>query len=189
MASTDRFTLHAPPATDVWRKPPSTDRFNATTKLQDAIPLTTFHRAQISFSSKWVHRYDQGGLLLHLTKAGAKDKWLKTGVEFYNERQFVSTVGCDNFADWSIYPATGNEFTVEVRREGDENGKGLWVYWLRLGEDGEVVERVPLREVAWFFAQEEEWSVQIGAYACRPAGHDLAENEELSVTFWGLQSE
>lgn len=122
-------------------------------------------------------------MLLHLTKAGTdiKDRWLKTGVEFYNNKPYISTVGCDGFADWSIYPVDGEleEYTMEVRREEDENGTSLWVYLVAKGE-----ERIPLREVAWFFANEEGWDVSVGAMACRPAATEVVGGESLEVKFW-----
>ena len=177
------FTITAPPATDIWRKPPTTDVFNAPTDMHPGIPLTSFISSKITFSFPCKYRYDQGGLLLHLTKAGEKDRWLKTGVEFYNGKPYVSTVGCDRFADWSIYPVDGvvAEYTVQVRREGDENGKGLWVYWVREGE------RVPVREVAWFFADEEDWAISVGARACRPASSEVTGGESLVVRFWNFE--
>lgn len=95
-------------------------------------------------------------------------------------------MGCDGFADWSIYPVTevevegGEEkYTVEVKREGDENGVSLWVYLV--GKGGE---RVPLREVAWFFADEDGWNVSVGAMACRPASSEVVGGESLEVKFW-----
>lgn len=73
------------------------------------------------------------------------------------------------------------EFTMEVRREEDENGKSLWVYWIRDGE------RVPVREVAWFLAGEEEWDVAVGAMVCRPASREVTGGESLEVTFWDFE--
>jgi regulation of enolase protein 1 (concanavalin A-like superfamily) len=180
------FTLSAAPGTDLWRKPPTTDISNATaTSIHATIPQTAFVRAKISFSAVWGHRYDQGGLVLRLSKAGQPDRWVKTGVEFYNDRAFISTVGCDRYADWSIYP-TGDEdangnWTIEVKRENDENGKSLWVYWL----NGK--ERVPLREVAWFFGEEGDWDISVSAMAARPASMEVTGGSELEVKFWGIE--
>lgn len=125
---------------------------------------------------------------MHLTKPGEKDKWLKTGVELYNEKPFMSTVGCDNWADWSIAPTSGDEknFTVEARRESDELGVSLWVYRLILDEEGEEIERIPLREAPWFFADQEGWSIAAGVYAARPAEASVTNGERLKVRFWNL---
>jgi len=108
------------------------------------------------------------------------------GIEQYNGKPYISTVGCDNYADWSIYPVDSGvdgegEFTIEVRREGDKNGKGLWVYWIK-GE-----ERVPLREIAWFFGEEEDWNISVGALVARPATAKDSNGEDLEVKFWGFE--
>ncbi|KAJ9661570.1 hypothetical protein H2201_006426 [Coniosporium apollinis] len=196
--SSSAFTLSAPPNTDIWRKPPATDRYNCPTKLSAPKPLKLFKSARITFSAAWVQQYDQGGLLLQFSHPsapnvfGKKDtppKWLKTGVEFYYGKPYVSTVGCDRFADWSIFPVTEEgPVTLEARREGDEHGKSLWIYQLVLGKESEVVERKPLREVGWFFADEKDggWEVAVGTYACRPAKGDCGE---LEVKFSDLQAE
>jgi hypothetical protein len=117
--------------------------------------------------------------LLHLTKPGQKNeetKWIKTGIEWYYGKPYISTVGCDEWADWSVVPipsfgGEGGEerptATVEARRERDVLGKSLWVYWIQKGEDGKE-ERVPLREVNWFFAEDEGWSIGVGGYVARP---------------------
>ena len=61
--------------------------------------------------------------------------------------------------------------TIEARREQDVLGKSLWVYWVVRGEEGEEMERRPLREVNWVFAGdgvEEGWSVGVAGYTARP---------------------
>jgi regulation of enolase protein 1 (concanavalin A-like superfamily) len=178
------FTLSAPPGTDIWRKPPSHNAFNASTH-PSSLPtydLKSFHRARLTFvlpPASQLRQYDQAGLLLHITKPGVPDnqtKWIKTGIEFYYGKPYVATVGCDTWADWSLTPDpsfTGNETrpsaTIEARREKDVLGKSLWVYWIVKDGEGKEVERRPLREVTWALAQEDEgWSIGIGGYVCRP---------------------
>lgn len=189
------FTLSAPPGTDVWRKPPSTDTFNAST-YPEQLPTYTlekFQRARLSFAlppANQLRQYDQAGLLLHLTKPGVPDnqtKWVKTGIEFYYGKPYVATVGTDVWSDWSLVPDP--EFpggdarpsvTIEARRESDDLGKSLWIYWIVKDADGKETERKPLREVTWFFA-DEEWSISIGGYVCRPTRD--GGDEELSADF------
>ena len=179
---TTNFTLSAKPGTDIWRKPPSTNVFNAPHSLGAAKSLSAFTRARITFSASWRERYDQGGLLLRIAPPGSADsaaRWLKTGVEFY---------ACDEWADWSIFPKDPAEgdgtTTLEVRREGDELGSSLWVYYLVLDASGEVAIRYPLREVNWVFAREDEdLQVAVGAYAARPASGEPVQGEELQVFF------
>ncbi|KAF9260842.1 hypothetical protein L218DRAFT_931935 [Marasmius fiardii PR-910] len=176
------FTVTALPETDAWRKPPSTNLFNVPTHslISSPVPLKTFQRARLTVSAPWTTRYDQGGLLLHVTnpsKPGA-DYWLKTGIEFYMDRPNVSTVGTQTWSDWSISPTDSDKATVEVRREGN----GLWVYQI-VGE-----EHKPLREIAWFFAEEEGWIIDIKAMAARPAKEvDVVGSKELVVQIEGVE--
>ncbi|KAL6707718.1 hypothetical protein ACN47E_003839 [Coniothyrium glycines] len=179
------FTLSAPPGTDIWRKPPSHDAFNASTHpaTPPTYPLETFQRATLSFAlppANQLRQYDQAGLLLHVTRPGVPanaTKWVKTGIEFYYGKPYVATVGCDAWADWSLVPMpefTGGGArpgaTIEARRERDALGKSLWIYWIVRDAGGKEVERRPLREVNWIFAEEEEegWSIGVAGYVCRP---------------------
>ena len=142
--------------------------------------------------------------MLHLTRPNhpdTQDKWLKAGVEFFGGRAMCSVVGTDRWSDWSVAapvpsPDTGSgdgdaqvkgEVTLEAIRQPDELGSGLWVYQIVCGEDGKETERVPLREVTWFFADEEQegWEVSVGAYAARPAG----EGGELAVRIGAFEVE
>jgi regulation of enolase protein 1 (concanavalin A-like superfamily) len=176
------FSLSAPPGTDIWRKPPTHNAFNASTYPAQlpTYDLKTFQRAKLAFElppADQLRQYDQAGLLLHVTKPGVPDnetKWIKTGIEFYYGKPYVATVGCDAWADWSLVPMP--EFknssrpgaTIEARRERDDLGKSLWIYWIVKDETGKEVERRPLREVTWVFAEEEGWSVGVAGYVCRP---------------------
>ncbi|KAL2133070.1 hypothetical protein VTI74DRAFT_2974 [Chaetomium olivicolor] len=212
MAPNDTFTITANPGTDIWRKPPSTDVFNAPTALPPSSPsplrtsgaLTSFLSARLSLNFTPHEQYDQGGLLLSFRRkggAGPKDdppqKWIKTGIEFYNSHPRLSTVACDAWADWSVadlHPsssssqhvgggAKGKETgwtTVLVEKDKDGNGTGVWVY--RVLENGE---KVPLREICWVFGDRpEEWEVEVRAMAARPE-----KNAEggLVVEFGGLE--
>ncbi|KAF1967125.1 hypothetical protein BU23DRAFT_559671 [Bimuria novae-zelandiae CBS 107.79] len=180
------FTLSSPAGRDIWRKPPSHNVIDAPTH-PSPLPqydLKSFQRARLSFTlppGKELRQYDQAGLLLSFTRADAplgsgKDKWLKTGIEWYYGKPYLSTVGCDAWADWSITPLVefqGNESrpgaTVEARREKDQLGKSLWIYQIIQNERGEEVERRPLREVNWIFAEEEGWKVGVGGAVARPS--------------------
>jgi regulation of enolase protein 1 (concanavalin A-like superfamily) len=189
------FNLTSPPGTDIWRKPPSHNAFSAPTYPSElpTYPLTSFQRAKLTFAlppASQLRQYDQAGLLLHFTKPGLaanQTKWVKTGIEFYYGKPYVATVGCDIWADWSLVPdpsftnnATRPSATIEARRERDDLGKSLWVYWIVRDGEGKEVERRPLREVTWVFAEEEEWCVGIGGYVARPTekgGDELLEAE------------
>ncbi|KAL0581080.1 hypothetical protein V5O48_000974 [Marasmius crinis-equi] len=181
-----KFTVTAPPETDIWRKPPSTNAFNAPTHdlISSPAPLTSFQRARITFNGPWTTRYDQGGLLLHLTNPSKPiDYWVKTGVEFYMDRPNISTVATQSWSDWSVFPTGSGSVTIEVRREMDELGSSLWVYQIAKGENN-AEERTPLREITWFFAEEEGWSVDVKAMAARPAKEgDVIGEKDLVVEF------
>ncbi|CAO2656002.1 Nn.00g048050.m01.CDS01 [Neocucurbitaria sp. VM-36] len=190
------FTLSAPTGTDIWRKPPSHNAFNAPTHPSQppTYPLKTFQRAKLSFAlppASHLRQYDQAGLLLHLTKPGLpanQTKWIKTGIEFYYGKPYIATVGCDAWADWSLAPIP--EFTdersrpsatIEAQREKDVLGKSLWIYWIVRDGEGKEIERRPLREVNWLFADEEGWSVGVAGYVCRPTKE--GGEEELQAEF------
>ncbi|KAJ4490941.1 hypothetical protein J3R30DRAFT_3427293 [Lentinula aciculospora] len=77
--------------------------------------------------------------------------------------------------------------TIEVRREADGLGSSLWVYELVLRHSNEVIERQPLREVTWFFAEEEGWEIRVSATAARPAKEEnVVGKKELVVGFEGV---
>lgn len=180
--TTEPFSLSSTAGTDIWRKPPSHNAFNASTfpAVLPLYKLNSFQRARITFAlppGNQLRQYDQAGLLLHLTKPGVpenKTKWLKTGIEWYNGKPYISTVSCDAWSDWSIVPIpeytsaeTRPRATIEVERLAKDQNT-VWVYWIIRDAEGKETERRPLRELAWMFADVEGWSIGIGGYTCRP---------------------
>ncbi|KAK4236077.1 hypothetical protein C8A03DRAFT_36060 [Achaetomium macrosporum] len=206
MAPTDTFTITAGPGTDIWRKPPTTDVFNAPTALpppgpqalRNSGPLTSFLSARISFNFTPQEQYDQGGILLSFFRRSTGNnktknpppKWIKSGIEFYNGAPRLSTVSCDNWADWSVADLNsegggkGKETgwtTIQVEKDKDGNGTGVWVYRV-LEETGE---KIPLREICWVFGDlPEEWEVEVHAMAARP---EKGVEGGLEVEFAGLE--
>ena len=73
---------------------------------------------------------------------------------------------------------SGPSATIEAIRE---NGV-LWVYAVTASG------RQPLREVSWFFADENDYNIQLYASACRPAA-DAEGRPKLSVHFSGIEVE
>ncbi|KAI0816702.1 hypothetical protein GGR55DRAFT_628256 [Xylaria sp. FL0064] len=203
--NTSSFTLRANPGTDIWRKPPTTNVWNAPISRTVTGQLKKFRSARVTFWAPWTERYDQAGLLLVPRRAAssppttvAPEKWLKTGIEYYHGQPQLSTVGCDRFADWSIGPLTRpvdpeRGVTLEIVREGDEHGRSLWIYQLVLdGSTGEVVERLALREVCWILADEDEdggegWVLDVSPLIARPekkaAATLSAEFKEFTVVW------
>lgn len=184
-------TLDARPGTDLWRKPPSIDVSNMPTAYK-VIPAKEFKRARVTVSAAWNRLYDQGGLVFFLPGWPDRKVWVKTGVEYVDERPCISVVGGrDDASDWSLVPPNANDTTVdnanhtvtiELEREAEDdkgNGSSLWVYKV----EGET--RSPVRELTWVFKENElEGSVGVGIYAARPT-RISGENEDelLTVTF------
>ncbi|KAL8788325.1 MAG: hypothetical protein Q9213_001722 [Squamulea squamosa] len=193
-STSQTFTLHTPPQTDIWRKPqPLTNRFNAPRYLT-TIPLKELKCVQVTVKGEWKTLYDQGGLLLVIPpptaaveESAEKQKWIKTGIEFYGGEPHISAVTCDRWADWSLLPlpSSGTSgITIgmerEVKPQTGEKTSTLWIRYL----DSESKEWKPIREIAWGF-ENDDGAVQVGVYAAKPTP-DL-ESEELNVEFTGLE--
>jgi regulation of enolase protein 1 (concanavalin A-like superfamily) len=168
--------------TDVWRKPgpPEVKSFNAPI-LYKTIPLSTFKRARVTITGNWSRLYDQGGLILVLQdpsiSSNKDQRWVKTGIEFYQGEAFVGTVGADRWSDWSLVQVGIQEGkTVTLEMEG--NGDTLWIYVV----DGE--KRVPIREVPWILsAGGKDVKAWVGVYAASPK----PDGKELEVRFEGWE--
>jgi hypothetical protein len=117
---------------------------------------------------------------------------MKTGIELYNGKLHLSTVSCDRFADMSLYPVTteSKNITLEVFREGGVGSGNVWVHQLIMDDQGNVKERLPLREICWIFCDEhgDDWVLDICGLAARPdkkaTGPLKAEFVEFKVQ-WG----
>lgn len=178
-------------------------------KTNSSAPLSTFKSASITFTASYTTQYDQAGLLLIFHPPGSSStsssssvppKWIKTGIEFYNGSPRLSTVCCDNYADWSVAPlpspsaenrpvAEGRQpVTVRIAKEGDENGIGFWVYYVPQGAGEEKREFVPLREIAWIYGLDkpEEWKLEVAAAVARP---NKEVKGELEAKFWDFKVE
>lgn len=114
-------------------------------------------------------------------------KWVKSGVEFYENEVYIGTVAADRWADWSLVNGRdsgveGGEVTMEMERHPKDGT--LWVYIL--GEGGV---RKPLRECTWMLSEEgEAW---VGVYAATPTVKDEKGEgrEALEVRFKGWELE
>ena len=73
---------------------------------------------------------------------------------------------------------------MELERSGDELGKSVWIYVVE-PESGEgQVKRMPIREVTWILADEEDdYQLAVSAYAARPQKPQTSARQELEVTF------
>ena len=186
-----KFTLRASAPTDIWRKPPNLDVFNAPI-IYKSLLISDFKSARISATGDWKTLYDQGGMVLVLppSKSGTQKRWVKAGIEFYGNKPRMSVVAADKWADWSLLPLSAadekaGKMTVEMEREQEEDGSwGSVLRILLVGEDGE---KMPIREITWAFhdvdESEEMW---VGMMAAKPTAD---EREELVVTLEGFEIE
>ncbi|TVY78583.1 Uncharacterized protein LSUE1_G004626 [Lachnellula suecica] len=183
--SDGKFNLHAVSPTDIWRKPPALDNFNAPI-IYRSLPISSFSSARVTASGPWKTLYDQGGLFLTLPpkKGSTQKRWVKSGIELYEGRPMMSVVAADEWADWSLLPLSkGDEekgsMTVEFERDREEDGSWGTVLRVRLvGDDGT---KMPIREVTWaFWDVDESEEIWIGMYAAKPISD---EREWLSVDF------
>ncbi|KAL2060826.1 hypothetical protein VTL71DRAFT_8878 [Oculimacula yallundae] len=209
--TTTTFSLSPDPSyeTDIWRKPSNPvsnpkgpiSTFNAPI-IYKSIPLSKFKRCRVTFEASYKTLYDQGGIVFVLpeeTKT-AKDiaetsKWLKTGVEFVEEKAWVGTVGCDRWADWSLTSAGIRDGKGEGRKvvtiELEKNAEAgtLWVYVVE--EDGT---RTPARENTWLLSSEgnggsPDREVWVGVFAATPILDGRDKTGALCVDFWDWELE
>ncbi|KAI9829692.1 MAG: hypothetical protein M1819_006063 [Sarea resinae] len=180
--SLERFQIVAPPATDIWRKPPDVSDFTAPIVYRSFHP-SRFRKARLTVAADWKTLYDQGGLILVNSQAEGIKKWVKAGIEFYKGKPQVSVVAADRWADWGLIPTTfkdPNTVTIEFEREMTARGTPgtvLTVYIV----DGE--DRFPIREVTWAFENSASKEYWIGAYAAKPTREEGDPNQSLHVDF------
>ncbi|KAI9899753.1 hypothetical protein N3K66_006214 [Trichothecium roseum] len=183
------FTLAAEPNTDLWKKPPAHDVSTAPKKSHSKGLLSKFVSATATFSSTYTTLYDQAGLGLTLTSPSADaPKWIKTGVEFYNNVPQYSVVATDNWSDWSIgaLPAQFNSGDVasgkqEVTFRIQKEDGSLWFYL----QDGEGLS-VPLRETTWVYGLGDDWEVDVAALVARP-NTEVKGNLEANFTKFDVE--
>ena len=186
----NKTSLRATAPTDIWRKPPNLDVFNAPI-VTKSIPISSFKSIRVSASGEWSTLYDQGGLVLVLPpkKPGTQSRWVKTGIEFYHNKPRMSVVAADEWADWSLLPLSeederAGKMTVEMEREQED---GEWNSVLRVSlVDGEG-NKMPIREVTWAFHDlDESDEMLVGVYAAKPTKD---AREDLLVEFEGFAIE
>lgn len=73
-------------------------------------------RARVKVFGDYHALYDQAGLMLRLDET----TWMKCGIEFVDNQQFVSAVITRQFSDWSIVPLASNPdfIWMQVERIG-----------------------------------------------------------------------
>lgn len=105
-------------------------------------------------------------------------RWVKTGIEFYQDKPYISSVATDIWSDWALRPSLDetSPATIEIT----PSDGALWIFLV--GKDGA---KVPMREVAWWPALSDDTELWIGPYAAKPA----KEKEQLTVHFDELEIE
>jgi len=182
--SSTSFQLTTQPSTDIWRKPgpPEIQTFNAPI-LYKSLPLKSFQRVRVTVSGPWSTLYDQGGLVFILPEdASGSRKWIKSGIEFYQNEAYVSTVAADQWADWSLVQTgmrDGKEVTLEFERNKAEGT--LWIYVI----DGE--KKIPVREVTWILSEGDEKECWVGVYVAKPIKSAEGTEQGLAVDFKGWE--
>jgi regulation of enolase protein 1 (concanavalin A-like superfamily) len=184
-------TLKTTAKTDVWRKPPAHDVFNAPF-MYKSLPISRFKSARVSAIGEWNTLYDQGGLMIVLpatkSRPTSQKRWIKTGIEFYHGKPMMSVVAADLWADWSLLPLSPTDekegrMSVIVEREEEEGGWGSVLKISLLGNDGAT----PIREVTWAFHDlDEEEEMWVGIAVAKPT---MGEKDELAVRFEGFKIE
>ncbi len=177
------FTLAAPPGTDIWRKPPATDSFNAPI-LYSKFALDAFNNVRVTISGAWGTLFDQGGLVLELlpTEQDSERKWVKAGIEFFDGKPYIGVVACDRWADWTLVELDQNEATIEMEREVETGTRksSLWIYVIEGGK------RRPIREITWVFGGHESnkyKACRVGVYAAKQKEDEDDKARSLTVTF------
>jgi uncharacterized protein len=97
-----RITLNAQSKTDFWRVTrygyiTDNGHFYYQEREGDFI-------ATVKVKGDYKELYDQAGLMIRIDDKN----WIKTGIEFVNGRQNISTVFTRNFSDWSVVPKTSS---------------------------------------------------------------------------------
>ncbi|KAL3424546.1 hypothetical protein PVAG01_03827 [Phlyctema vagabunda] len=188
-ASSTSFSLSTPSSVDIWRKPPVLDVFNAPV-IYKSIALSKFKRVRVTISGAWETLFDQGGLVFVLPSQNTdeKQRWIKSGIEFYEGSPFVSTVGADRYADWSLLPVpqasqAKGKLTLEFERHPTDDT--LWVYVIDEKEG-----KLPAREVTWALDNlQGDKQVWVGVYVAKPTKSDEGKKEVLDVQFEDFELE
>lgn len=158
------FYITCPNESDIYDKPPSTHRFDAPVVYTNTTK-GTFKRAAVTVEGdSFTYQYDQGGLCLIMNLPDGNRKWVKAGMEKVEGQVRVSVVVKDNWADWSLSPLLKPESPMtRIQLEVEDDG-ALWAYVI---DDKDA--KIPIREVTWWAALDNNTEVLIGPAAARPS--------------------
>lgn len=119
-------------------------------------------KVSVCLKAKWKEQYDQGGIMLGEVN---KDIWIKTGIEYTDNKKYISSVVTNKFSDWSVLPIENEDLYIEVQRINSEifikysiNNNNLTFF----------------RHVTNFSCQS---NIQVGLYVASPKNNDGIEVE------------
>lgn len=147
-------TLHVTtaPQTDFWRKTHNgAINDNGHLAFED---VSGDFEASVTFSGDYNTLYDQAGLMLRIDS----ENWLKCGIEFVNERQFVSAVVTRDTSDWSVVPLAAPPASLMLRLL--RYGATVEVYYTLPGASEEMLRQTSLSDAP----------AQIGLMCASPTG-------------------
>jgi regulation of enolase protein 1 (concanavalin A-like superfamily) len=190
----NQFTLSAPQKTDVYAAPAHGYVWTAPI-VYHALKASSFKRAALSVTLNWTTTYDQGGLILvfptdsnptpdskNASAISTHPRWVKAGIEINDGKPWISVVGREAWADWSLAtPPEGSVSnggkTVKATIEFVKHENALMIFVV----DGS--EKRMIREIQWpFLPEQSERTCWIGVYTCRPDAKGEADGE-LEVGF------
>ncbi|KAK5714001.1 hypothetical protein LTR15_010907 [Elasticomyces elasticus] len=182
------FSILAPPATDLWRPDdlPGSDNFTAP-YITTSVQVGKFKSLKATVNVPWRTQFDQGGLLVIMPlsaaekAAGVKTRWVKGGIEYFEEAPALGVVGTDRFSDWSLAPMPAPpQSQTAATFEAVKNDTTLFIYVVVDGQ------QQALREVRWaFVGVDEEAELEVGVYAAKPT-FDEGSDAGIEVTFSDL---
>jgi regulation of enolase protein 1 (concanavalin A-like superfamily) len=116
-------------------------------------PVSGDFTAQVSFSGDYDTLYDQAGLMLRLDAR----TWIKTGIEYVDERQTLSAVVTRDFSDWSLTPLLSRPagLCLRLSREGT-------AVRIEYSSNGVHYETLRLAYLPW------QETAQVGIMLCSP---------------------
>jgi regulation of enolase protein 1 (concanavalin A-like superfamily) len=110
--SSEKIQMTVTPKTDFWRK----NHYGFTV---DDGPFLYCLRSgdfevSVKISGNYKSRFDQMGLMLRSTDS----EWIKTGVEFFEDKLHLSTVVTHAMSDWSFFPLSDvpDELWIKIIR-------------------------------------------------------------------------
>lgn len=110
---------------------------------------------KVKITGEYKHRFDQMGLMLRIDE----ETWVKTGVEFVNNKYNISAVVTNKKSDWSV---------IEL----DTSPKSIWIKAIRRTDAVEIMyslddENYKMMRLAYF---PENKPVMVGMTAASPDG-------------------